>query len=109
VVEYYRHLQGRRPSSAYKHFALSGWDYDRWKRVLYGIAGCARVNRAETTWKSGTRANVQVDLCVEDKKEGEVHRWTGSVGMKKQSGGQWAMSDWSGLNRAGTCSSSCRP
>lgn len=109
VTRYYQHLDAREPDDAFRFFGLSGWDEARWRRGIWSTAGCAHVNRASTLSRSGSNAKISIDLCVEDTKQREVHRWTGTMGARLQPEGHWAMSSWSGLERSGTCRANCRP
>ena len=109
ITRYYQHLDAREPDDAFRFFALDGWDEARWRRGIWATAGCARVNRATTASRSGSRGVVSIDLCVEDTRQKEVHRWKGTMQVAQQPEGHWAMSGWSGLNRAGLCSADCTP
>lgn len=107
IYDYYKYLNSRNPSQAYKYFRIGNRSYDKWKRDLYSTAGCAKVNSAKTTSRSGNSASVKIDLCVEDTKANAVHRWVGSMGTSWISGA-WRMSSWT-VKRGGYCNSSCRP
>ncbi len=105
---YYGAINRRDRSGAWRHFAKPGWDYAKWERSLWRTSGCARVNSSRVTSQAGSTAQLWADLCVEDTAAGQVHRWQGPMEVVRTPQGRWAVAGWS-VNRAGTCSSSCRP
>lgn len=108
VSGYYDALNRRDLATAYQHWAMTrSANESAWRKNFGEQAQCARVLRAVETSRSGSAATIQVDLCVDDQRAGEVHRWAGSIDVILRDG-VWKMASWR-IGKRGFCDADCRP
>jgi serine/threonine-protein kinase len=108
VTGYYEALNQRDLTGAFRHWGMARSASEAaWRRNFGENAQCARVLRATEKSRIGSTATVQVDVCVDDQKEGQVHRWSGTMDVKLEDG-VWKMAKWN-VGKRGRCAADCSP
>ena len=108
VRTYYTLLGLGYPELAYPFYKVDDRSYGKWKSIFVDSVGCVGFQGATVLSNDGTRANLEVDVCVHDRNEGVIHRWQGPVTMTRTGPGRWIMTVKK-LARAGKCRTGCVP
>lgn len=108
VTGYYEALNRRDLAGAYAHWGMSrAASESAWRKNFGEQAHCARVLSAREKLRSGSDAAIDVDLCVDDQRAGEVHRWRGTINVTLDYG-VWKMKSWT-IGKRGLCNADCSP